>query len=170
MSGRPGQGQLSVVIVDDEPLAREGLAESIERLVAQGDIPAMSVVASCDTAAAAAQTIRESAPDIALVDIQMSVTSGLEMPLPGAQSAAHKMSFHHFHNRDGSDRLLISMPRMDIPGDRQILAELAFEVPRDEAGTLDIVHPRLAPVTLRSRQAEQQSGHAVCGAAERACE
>jgi hypothetical protein len=42
------------------------------------------------------------------------------------------------------------MPRMDIPGDRQILAELNFEFPRVEAGELQIVHPRLAPPTLRS--------------------
>ncbi|MEA3199027.1 MAG: hypothetical protein QOE90_455 [Thermoplasmata archaeon] len=74
----------------------------------------------------------------------------LEMPLPGATNPAHKMQFHHFHNPNGSDKLLVAMPRLDVPGDRQILAELAFEFPRVEIGELDIVHPRLAPATLRS--------------------
>lgn len=82
----------------------------------------------------------------------------LEMPLPGAATPQQKMSFHHFHNADGSDRLLISMPRMDIPGDRQILAELAFEFPRVEMGQLDIVHPRLAPATLRSTLVREHLG------------
>ncbi|GEM_PF-4202023 len=74
----------------------------------------------------------------------------LEMPIPGAAKPGAKMGFHHFHNPSGTDRLLVSMPRMDIPGDRQILAELEFEFPRVEAGALQIVHPRLAPATLRS--------------------
>jgi DNA-binding LytR/AlgR family response regulator len=70
---------LRVVIVDDEPLAREGLEESIARLESRDEIAPMRVVASCETAAAAARAIRSLVPDIALVDVQMPVTSGLEM-------------------------------------------------------------------------------------------
>lgn len=70
---------LRVVIIDDEPLAREGLTESIARLVSRDEIGPMRVVASCETAAAGARAIRSLAPDIALVDVQMPVTSGLEM-------------------------------------------------------------------------------------------
>ena len=74
-SGQP----LRVVIVDDEPLARDGLRESIERLVRQGTISEVEVVASCETAAAGGRAIRELSPDVALVDIQMPMMSGLEM-------------------------------------------------------------------------------------------
>jgi two-component system LytT family response regulator len=70
---------LRLVIIDDEPLAREGLRESIERLVRQGTIPGVTVVAACETADAGDRAIRDLAPDIALVDVQMPMMSGLEM-------------------------------------------------------------------------------------------
>jgi len=75
----------------------------------------------------------------------------LELPIPGAPRADARMGFHHFHNPNGTDRLLVTMPRFDVPGlERQILAELEFEFPRVDVGTLSIVHPRLAGPTLRS--------------------
>ena len=70
---------LRVIIVDDEPLAREGLTESIARLVSREEIAPMRVVAACETAAAGAGAIKSLSPDIALVDVQMPVMSGLEM-------------------------------------------------------------------------------------------
>ena len=79
MTGSSGDQPLRVVIVDDEPLAREGLAESIERLVRQGELRGIVVVASCETALAGERAIRDLAPDIALVDVQMPLVSGLEM-------------------------------------------------------------------------------------------
>jgi two-component system LytT family response regulator len=70
---------LRVIIVDDEPLARDGLAEGIARLVSRDEIGPMRVVASCETAAAGTRAIASLAPDIALVDVQMPLMSGLEM-------------------------------------------------------------------------------------------
>ena len=70
---------LRIVSVDDEPLAREGLAESVARLVRQGDVAPMRVVASCESAAAGGRAIHSLAPDVLLVDVQMPLASGLEM-------------------------------------------------------------------------------------------
>src|SRR5262245_26852570 len=79
MTTTPFVDGLRVVVVDDEPLAREGLAESIERLVVAGHLPSMTVVASCESGPEALAAIRERSPDIALVDVQMPLVSGLEM-------------------------------------------------------------------------------------------
>jgi two-component system, LytTR family, response regulator len=79
MTSTPWVDRLRVIVVDDEPLAREGLEESIEHLVAAGQVPSMTVVASCESGPAALTAIRELSPDIALVDVQMPLVSGLEM-------------------------------------------------------------------------------------------
>lgn len=73
----------------------------------------------------------------------------IELPMPGGASG-QKMGFHHFHNPGGEDRLLITMPRVDIGGDRHVLAELAFEFPQVDAGDLQVRHTRLTPPILRS--------------------
>lgn len=73
----------------------------------------------------------------------------IELPLPGGKPGA-KMGFHHFHSPQGEDRLLITMPRMDVEGDRHVLAELTFQFPQVEAGDLRVKHTRLAPPVLRS--------------------
>ena len=73
----------------------------------------------------------------------------IELPMPGGAPGA-KMGFHHFHNPEGEDRLLITMPRTDIGGDRHVLAELAFEFPQVDAGDLQVRHTRLTPPVLRS--------------------
>ena len=72
-------GELRVVVVDDEPLAREGLEESIEHLVAAGQVPSMTVISACESGPEALAAIREHSPEIALVDVQMPIVSGLEM-------------------------------------------------------------------------------------------
>lgn len=73
----------------------------------------------------------------------------IELPMPGGAPGA-KMGFHHFHNPGGEDRLLITMPRVDIGGDRHVLAELAFQFPQVDAGELEVRHTRLSPPVLRS--------------------
>lgn len=65
--------QLSVIIVDDEPLAREGLM-----LRLANDIR-FKVVAECSSAKYALQAIEEFQPDIAFLDIEMPGLSGLEL-------------------------------------------------------------------------------------------
>ena len=73
----------------------------------------------------------------------------IELPMPGGVPGA-KMGFHHFHNPGGEDRLLITMPRVDIGGDRHVLAELAFRFPQVDAGELEVRHTRMTPPLLRS--------------------
>lgn len=70
---------LRVVVVDDEPLAREGLVRAIADLVAAGEVPPMEVVAQAGSGVTGGETIREHRPDVALVDIAMPRMSGMEM-------------------------------------------------------------------------------------------
>ena len=74
-----GEQPLRVVIVDDEPLAREGLAASVRSLVERGDAPQSTVVATCHNATTATVALREHSPDVLLVDIQMPRVTGLEL-------------------------------------------------------------------------------------------
>lgn len=74
----------------------------------------------------------------------------IELPMPGATSSTQTMGFHHFHNPKGDDRLLITMPRVDLGGDRHVLAELSFEFPLVDSGDLQVRHTRLTPPILRS--------------------
>jgi two-component system LytT family response regulator len=64
-----------VVIVDDEPLAREGLRDAIARV----GLPAVNVAALCENGVAALDTIRRLTPDILLLDVAMPVLDGFAM-------------------------------------------------------------------------------------------
>lgn len=64
---------LSVMIVDDEPLAR---AELRELLAEQAQL---HIVAECANAVEAMSAINQHQPDIVFLDIQMPRISGLEM-------------------------------------------------------------------------------------------
>jgi two-component system LytT family response regulator len=66
---------LRVVIVDDEPLAREGLADAVARVGVRG----MSVARACENAVVALDVIRELQPEILLLDIAMPVLDGFAM-------------------------------------------------------------------------------------------
>lgn len=66
-------GQLSAVIVDDEPLAREGLMLRLANDVR------FTVVAECPSAKHALQAIDEFQPDVVFLDIEMPGLSGLEL-------------------------------------------------------------------------------------------
>lgn len=71
-----------------------------------------------------------------------------EVPIPDAPADA-KMRLHHFHKPGGDDRLVIAMPRKEMPG-RHILAEMRFRFPHVDEGEVQVLHTRLAPVTLQS--------------------
>lgn len=72
-----------------------------------------------------------------------------EVPLPESADPAARIRFHHFHKSGADDRLVISMPRKEVPG-RHVLAEMSFQFPHIERGELQVLHSRLAPATLRS--------------------
>ena len=61
------------VIAEDEPLAREGLAEWVRRM------PQLELVAACADGAAALAAIRELQPALVLMDIQMPGMTGLQV-------------------------------------------------------------------------------------------
>jgi DNA-binding NarL/FixJ family response regulator len=69
----PTGGRRRVFLVDDHPLVREGLVNLIERQ------PDLSVCGQAETAAAAFEAISRSVPDLALVDLSLEASSGLEL-------------------------------------------------------------------------------------------
>jgi two-component system LytT family response regulator len=64
---------LKVVVVDDEPIAREGLRAL---LAADRDV---EVVAECGDGASAVETIRRTRPDIVFLDVQMPDVDGFDV-------------------------------------------------------------------------------------------
>jgi DNA-binding NarL/FixJ family response regulator len=62
-----------VIIVDDHPLFRERLAQLINHE------PDMEVTGDADTAKDAIQLIRNTSPDLAIIDITLKESSGLEL-------------------------------------------------------------------------------------------
>jgi DNA-binding NarL/FixJ family response regulator len=67
------ENKKKVVIVDDHPLFRERLAQLINHE------PDMEVTGEADTAKDAIQLIRNTSPDLAIVDITLKESSGLEL-------------------------------------------------------------------------------------------
>lgn len=63
---------LTVVIADDEPLARRRLMSLLR------DEPGLSVVAECANGLELVQAVRERSPDLVFVDVQMPGLNGLE--------------------------------------------------------------------------------------------
>ncbi|MDN5887980.1 MAG: response regulator transcription factor, partial [Micrococcaceae bacterium] len=67
----PVDGGIRVVLVDDENLVRAGL-----RLILDGD-PLIEIVGEAADGAAALDVIRESRPDVVLMDVRMPTMDGL---------------------------------------------------------------------------------------------
>ena len=63
---------MRVIIVDDEPLAREGVAMFLTNT-------GVDIVAQCENGAQAVKAIRELQPDLVFLDINMPGLSGLEV-------------------------------------------------------------------------------------------
>ena len=66
-------GKARVLIVDDHPVVREGLAESIER---ESDL---TVCAQAEERAEALQILEAARPDLVVVDLMLKNSSGLEL-------------------------------------------------------------------------------------------
>jgi two-component system LytT family response regulator len=64
---------IRVLVVDDEPLAREGV-----RLLAERE-PDLTVVGECGSAGEAEQAIRALSPDVVFLDVQLPGESGLAL-------------------------------------------------------------------------------------------
>src|SRR5690348_14469196 len=71
----PAREKHRVVIVDDEPLAREGLHDALRRVA--DDVA--DVTALCENGFAALDAIQRDRPDILLLDIAMPVLDGFAM-------------------------------------------------------------------------------------------
>ena len=65
--------KLTTIIVDDEELARQGLAMRLE------EVSEIEILAQCQNGREALNAINEHEPDLAFLDIQMPGTSGLEL-------------------------------------------------------------------------------------------
>ena len=65
--------KLRVVIVDDEPIAREGVRTQLLRE------PVVEIVAECGDGLEAVETIRELEPDLVFLDVQMPGMNGFEV-------------------------------------------------------------------------------------------
>jgi DNA-binding NarL/FixJ family response regulator len=63
---------LRVVVVDDHPVFRDGLAMLL------GSVPALDVVGTAADGAAAVELAREEQPDVVVMDVQMPVLDGIE--------------------------------------------------------------------------------------------
>ncbi|RMF30827.1 MAG: DNA-binding response regulator [Bacteroidetes bacterium] len=63
---------LHCLVVDDEPVARKGLAAYVEQ------VPFLKLVASCKSALEAAQILHEQPVDLLFLDIQMPDLTGIE--------------------------------------------------------------------------------------------
>ena len=64
---------MRVIVVEDEPLAREGLSALLAAH------PALEVVGACGSADAARRVIRSTLPDAMFVDVEMPGESGVEL-------------------------------------------------------------------------------------------
>ncbi len=65
-------GDLRAIVVDDEVLAREGLAADVTKL-------GFDVIALCGDAPSAIEQIRASAPDVLFLDIEMPEMNGFQL-------------------------------------------------------------------------------------------
>jgi len=65
--------KLRVVIVDDEPIAREGVRVQLK------SIPDVAIVAECANGIEAVAAIREHCPDLVFLDVQMPGMDGFEV-------------------------------------------------------------------------------------------
>jgi two-component system, NarL family, nitrate/nitrite response regulator NarL len=77
-----GMRSTSVVLADDHPIYREGLAAAIH------ERPELSLVAECDDGDAAVEAVRKHHPDVALLDVRMRRLDGVDAltRLGGARS------------------------------------------------------------------------------------
>jgi DNA-binding NarL/FixJ family response regulator len=70
--GTEDDGPLRIVVVDDHPVYRDGLAMLL------GSVPGLRVAGTAADGAAAVALVREEQPDVVVMDVQMPVLDGIE--------------------------------------------------------------------------------------------
>ena len=68
-----GTKKASIVIVDDHPIVRQGLADLLN------EEPDLAVTSQAEDAPEAMQIIRKEKPDIVIIDVSLKETSGIEL-------------------------------------------------------------------------------------------
>ncbi|GAA1612506.1 response regulator transcription factor [Kribbella sancticallisti] len=90
-------GQISVVVVDDEPLIRSGLRAIIDAE------PDLSVVGEAGDGAEVLPVVRRTQPDVVLMDVRMPAVDGIQatrLLLDGLDSAPRVLVVTTFENDD----------------------------------------------------------------------
>lgn len=72
-SGPDGADKVKILVVDDHPVVRQGLRMLI------GQEPDLTVCGEADSVAEALRAIERSGPDVAIVDLSLKESSGLEL-------------------------------------------------------------------------------------------
>lgn len=65
--------KISVLVVDDEPLARRAIARLLQ------DDPEVEMLAECGDGASAVEAIRRHSPDLVFLDVQMPALTGMDV-------------------------------------------------------------------------------------------
>ena len=83
---------IKCLVIDDEPLAREGIAGYVEQ------IPFLELVGTCDSAITASTFIKENKVDLLFLDIQMPLLNGLDFikTLPNPPRVIFITAFSNF--------------------------------------------------------------------------
>ncbi len=96
------RGSLRIVIVDDHPVVRRGLADILS------DAPDITVCGQAATLAEAVSSIRTTSPDVALVDLSLGQESGLDLvaALKNSESPTRVLVMSAHDERLHADRAL----------------------------------------------------------------
>lgn len=100
--------EITIVIVDDHPLLRKGLADHLS------SVREFSIVGQAENGAKALEVIQETSPNVAIVDIDMPIMDGVELVKflrkRGAETDIVFLTVH-------KDRALLrSLPKLGVRG------------------------------------------------------
>jgi DNA-binding NarL/FixJ family response regulator len=153
---RPAYESLRVVIADDHPFYRRGLARLLRRT-------GIEVVGEAPNGEAALSAAAETQPDLVIMDLNMPGLSGLD--------ATRRL----IERSPGSRVLMLSVSAQETDVSNAILAGASGYVLKDEPGEEIIaaievtasgesmISPRIAAVLLRGIQASIEAGEDLAG-------
>jgi DNA-binding NarL/FixJ family response regulator len=153
---RPAYSSLRVVIADDHPFYRRGLARLLRRT-------GIEVVGEAPNGEAAIRAAAETRPDLVIMDLNMPGLSGLD--------ATRRL----MERSPGSRVLMLSVSAQEVDVSNSILAGASGYVLKDEPGEEIIaaieatasgesmISPRIAAVLLRRIQASIDAGEDLAG-------